>query len=351
MKATPLTLAIRTGLFLTASISPLCIAEGESGDDTVEYEKIIVTGQKISRTLQETPASIAVFSADKIAQQNTGLISDLLCETANVHTTSGGGFNIRGIDGFNVSGAGSSSLASVYVDGAALPERLVRYSFSTWDASQVEILRGLQSTLQDRNSLAGAIVMTTQAPSHQWSTKYRMQIGENGEKQAAIAFGGSLIADQLAFRFSGEQEDFDGFNYNITRNDHADFKESDLYRLKFLLTPDAIPDFSAQLSYTHASNSEGATGINVPDSGDIFNQRFITNNEKQTQEFKVDIANLLLKYVLNSYWDLTAISTYSSAHPSWTDCDNDNGPQDGGTRFFSEKSKTFSQELLLTVII
>jgi len=318
-------------------------------DNNQEYERIMVTGQKITRTLQETPASIAVFSTEKIEQQNLGEISEVLFETANVHSTGNGSFNIRGIDAFNVSGSGTSALASVYIDAAALPERIIRNGFSTWDASQIEILRGPQSTLQGRNSLAGAIVMTTTAPSHEWNGKYRVQVGENGEQEAAIAFGGSLVEDQLAFRFSAEKEDFDGYNYNITRKEDADFKNDELYRLKLLYTPTAIPDLSAQLSFTRATTDKGTASVNVPESGDPFKQRFVTNNDPQTTVFETDITTLEVNYPLNDIWIATSVSTYSDVIAGWNNFDSDNGPEDGGTRFNNENVKTFSQEFRLTL--
>lgn len=329
--------------FTAVASSPLAHAE----TDAVEYEKITVTGQKITRTLQETPTSIAVFSAAKIDQQNLGEISEVLFETANVHSSAGGNFSIRGIDGFNVSGAGTSALASIYVDGAALPERLIRNGFSTWDANQIEILRGPQSTLQGRNALAGSIIMTTTAPSHEWNGKYRVQVGENGEQEAAIAFGGSLIDNQLAFRFSAEKEDFDGYNYNITRQEDADFKNDELYRLKLLYTPSAIPDLSAQLSFTRATTDKGTTGVNVPESGNPFDQRIITNNDPQKLVYETDITNLEINYNLNDTWDLVSISTYSEVNSSWDDYDDDAGPEAQGTRFYHENAETLSQELRL----
>ena len=316
-------------------------------DNNQEYERVMVTGQKITRTLQETPTSIAVFSTEKIEQQNLGEISEVLFEAANVHST-GYGFNIRGIDAFNVSGSGSSALASVYVDGAALPERLIRNGFSTWDASQIEVLRGPQSTLQGRNALAGAIVMTTAAPTQEWNGKYRVQVGENGEQEAAIAFGGSLVEDQLAFRFSAEKEDFDGYNYNITRKEDADFKNDELYRLKLLYTPNEIPNLSAQLSFTRATTDEGIKSVNVPKSGDPFKQRIVTNNASQTTISETDLATLEVKYAFNDVWSLSAISTYSNLIYGWSDYDSDNGPEDDGTRFNDEDIKTFSQEFILT---
>jgi len=336
---------IALGSLLTFNVAAAEVVDVDK--DSKKYERIVVTGQKISRTLQETPASIAVFSTDKIAQQNLGELSEVLFEAANVHTTSSGSFNIRGIDAFNVSGSGSSALASVYLDGAALPETLIRNSFSTWDVNQIEVLRGPQSTLQGRNALAGAIVMTTIAPSHEWSGKYRVQVGENGEQEVAIAVGGSLIEDQLAFRFSAEKEEFDGHVYNIIRKEDAGFKNDELYRLKFLYTPSSLPELSAQLSFTRATTDGGTDSINVPDSGDPFKQRILTNNDPQTRSYETDLTTLEINYPVSELWNLTSISTYSDVSSSWDDYDSDNGPADGGTRFNHNNAKTFSQEFRL----
>ncbi|WP_435276066.1 TonB-dependent receptor [Psychrobium sp. nBUS_13] len=339
-------ISIALGSFFTFN----AVAEQTPGPDAEKqkYEKIVVTGQKISRTLQETPASIAVFSVDKLAQQNLGEISEVLFEAANVHSTSNGSFNIRGIDAFNVSGSGSSALASVYVDGAAFPERLIRNGFSTWDANQIEILRGPQSTLQGRNALAGAIVLTTTAPSHEWNGKYRIQVGENGEQEVAIAAGGSLIEDQLAFRFSAENENFDGYNYNITRQEDADFKNEELYRLKFLYTPSVIAGLSAQLSFTRATTDTGIDSVDVPLGGDPYKQRIITNNDTQSFSYETDIMTLEINYPLSDVWSMTSVSTYSDVTYSRGNYDSDNGPESGGTRFNDGTDNTLSQEFRLT---
>lgn len=313
-----------------------------------KYEKIVVIGQKVSRTLQETPASISVFTEDKMEQQNLGDIKEVLFETANVHANANGGFSIRGIDGYNVSGAGNSLLASVYIDGAPMPQRMISNGFSTWDVSQVEIFRGPQSTLQGRNSLAGAIIMTTTAPSHEFSGQYRVQLGQHGEREFAVAVGGSLIKDELAVRFSAESEEFDGFNFNSVRNEHSAFREDKLYRLKFLYTPQSMPDLTAQLSLTHALTDKGTRQINVPASGSPFNQRVTTNNDRQELNYETDIVSLEVKYDIDENWHLTSVSTYSNAKPSWNEYDDDNGPKAGGTRFFREQAKTLTQELRLT---
>jgi outer membrane receptor protein involved in Fe transport len=315
---------------------------------TTGYEKIMVTGQKISRTLQETPASIAVFTDAKLEEQNIGDIAEVLFETANVHSKSNGGFNIRGIDGFNVSGAGSSDLATVYIDNAALPSRMVSNGFSTWDASQIEIFRGPQSTIQGRNSLAGAVIVTTKAPTHQFGGKYRVQLGQHGEQEFAVAAGGSLIKDELAVRFSAENESFDGFNKNITRNENSDFRKDELYRLKLLYTPLALPELSAQFSFTNSTTDRGVRDVNLAASGDQFEQRFVTNNDEQELNYENNIINFDVNYEINDSLTLTSLTTYTESDTSWDNYDNDNGPEDEGVRGLLEEAESLSQELRLT---
>lgn len=337
-------LAILAGLTATAFNA---FAEEQAGEQE-EYEKIMVRGQKITRTLQETPASIAVFSADKLEQQELGSLSETLFEAANVHATPGG-INIRGIDGFNVSGGGNSALASVYIDNAAMPRRLIANGFSTWDINQVEVLRGPQSTLQGRNSLAGAIILTSEAPTQEFKGKYRLELGQNGQREAAVAFGGGLIEDELAFRFSAEEQEFDGYNYNTTRREHADFSEDDLYRLKLLYTPSALPEFSAQVSYTKATTSRGTSGVNLPAPGENpHDNRVITNNDPQQLDYDSEIINLDMSYEINDNWTVTSLTTRNTVKTGWLDYDDDNGPQPDGTRYYNEDAKTLSQELRFT---
>ncbi|MCP4320648.1 MAG: TonB-dependent receptor [Alteromonadales bacterium] len=346
MKLSLVASAISAGLLLSTTVS----ANADTQENTTEeqqIERIVVTGQKIARTLQETTTSVAVITSEQFTQQNITNFADALTFTANAFATPINGFSIRGINGDNVSGGGNSYLASVYVDGAALPQQMISGGgFSTWDAQQVEILRGPQSTLQGRNALAGAIILNTQKPTDEWQGIYRLQGGEYGEKEAAVAFGGGIIEDQLAFRFSGEHKEIDGFNTNITRNESSDFNEDDLYRLKVLLTPDAIPDLEVQLSYTHAKNTRGTFGVYQPESGSPYKQRYTNNNDKQEQFYDADLITLAVDYELNDEWSLTTVTAYSDVTSGYT-WDGDNGPEDKGVRLYDVEVDNLSQELRL----
>ncbi|NRA81995.1 MAG: Plug domain-containing protein, partial [Pseudoalteromonas sp.] len=148
MKLSLVASAISAGLLLSATVSANTDTQAVVEQEQ-QIERIIVTGQKIARTLQETTTSVAVITSEQFQQQNITNFNDALSFTANAYATPSNGFSIRGINGQNVSGGGNSYLASVYVDGAALPRQMIiGGGFSTWDAQQVEILRGPQSTLQ-----------------------------------------------------------------------------------------------------------------------------------------------------------------------------------------------------------
>ncbi|KGJ97403.1 TonB-dependent receptor [Colwellia psychrerythraea] len=344
MKLSLVASAISAGLLFSNTVSAYADTQVVA-DEEQQIERIIVTGQKIARTLQETTTSVAVITSEQFEQQNIKNFADALTFTANTYATPSNGFSIRGINGENVSGGGNSYLASVYVDGAALPRQMISGGgFSTWDAQQVEILRGPQSTLQGRNALAGAVILNTQKPTDEWQGIYRLQGGEYGEKEAAVAFGGGIIEEQLAFRLSGEHKEIDGFNTNITRNESSDYKEDDTYRLKVLLTPDAIPDLEMQLSYTHAKHTRGTFGVYEAETGSPYDQRYTNNNDKQEQFYDADLISLAVDYELNDEWSLTAVTAYSAVNSGY-DWDGDNGPEDLGTRLYDTDIDNLSQEL------
>lgn len=349
---------LRTKLALAmALLSSAVVAQNVAAQNVnTDIQEVIVTGLKIERSLQDTPTSVVVMDAVQIEEKNIASFADSLNETANAHPTPYGGFSIRGIDGFNVSGGGNSYLASVYVDGAALPRRMINGGgFSTWDASQIEVLRGPQSTLQGRNALAGAVVMSTEKPRYEWAGKYRVQVGDYGQKEAAIAAGGALIDNELAVRFSGEAKEIDGFNDNLVRKEGADYRDDKTYRLKFLWEPEALPDFYAQLSLTHAANTYGDTGIEIREGDNPFAHRFTYNDDKREQFVDADTRVLELSYALNEQWNLSSFTTSSEVGSGYTwDSDyipatgSSFGDNAGNILNYAVSEKEFSEEIRAT---
>ncbi len=312
--------------------------------------EIIVTGQKTARSLQDTAASVAVITTETIANQNLIGMYDALERTPNLVV---GGrrdtFSIRGIDAFNVSGAGDGALASVYLDGAVMPRAaLTGGPFDLYDIAQIEVFRGPQSTVQGRNALAGAVIIRTADPTFEWTGRARLQLTEkDGGRRASAAVGGPLIADQLAFRLTGEIARSDGLVRNVTVGGDADRRPSETIRGKLLLTPGALPALRIVASYMHDRHKRGSvyTELDAPyDPKD----RISTEEVPDGQSVKSDIATLDISYDLGDGLKLSSITNYAEViFRSLTDPDR-SAAVTGSSKVY-DPDKTFQQELRLNI--
>lgn len=333
----------RTTVTLLFAAMPLTVVAADGALD-----EVVVLGEKTERSLQDTPASVAVVSEQQIEDESITDFYEVLDRTVNAAGVNGAEFHIRGINAFGVSGGGNSYLASVYTDGAVLPYRAIQQGgFSTWDVRQVEILRGPQSTLQGRNALAGAVVMNSVDPSHEWDARARLGYGEHGYAEQAIAFGGPMVDDQLAFRIAAENRDFDGYIENDYRDENGDFEEEQMVRGKLLWEPAGLPEFSALMTWTTGENDYGVQWVDVTDPPDYENPKVSFNDP--THEFTDrDIGILKLTYDLGDTWRLTSTTSCSDVNYGY-EWDGDAGPEPGNTLVDDRNDETFSQEFLLNV--
>lgn len=317
-----------------------------TAEQAQEVETIVITGQKIDRSLKETPNSVAVVTTEDIEKQNAQNISDVFAGMANVAGELRQGFSIRGVDAFNVSGGGNSYLATMYLDGAPLPYRLVRSgAIPVWDLSQVEVFRGPQSTLQGRNSLAGAVHIRTQDPTYEWTGKAKVTLGNQGQREYAFAGGGALIEDMLAFRVAIEDKNLDGDIYNYTRREESNYEESETVRAKVLFQP--TEDFTALMSF---SNTDAETGPNWSTYyyGDSAFDRETWYNSHIWEKTDTDISTLELSYNVTDELSVQAIFTSNESVYGYN-WDGDLTPvQVTADNQYTRTDKTDSGELRVT---
>lgn len=307
-------------------------------------EEIIVTGEKQARSVQDTPTSVKVIGKEQIENELLTSLNDVLLRAANVAGREGRGFSIRGMDSWNVSGAGSGSMATVYVDGAAMPRRAITFnSINMWDVKQVEILRGPQSTMQGRNALAGAIIVTTEDPSFDYKGKARLIVGEGGRREYAAAVGGGLVEEVLAFRLSAERADSDGYIRNVTRNEHADYKRLENYRAKLLFTPAGLPDLVVKLNASHAKNFLGENFVDIS-TPHPFKDRLAFFDAETRTKVGTDMATLDANYSLSPEVSLTALTTWSLVKYNYAS-DNDRTAKPEATGVLGDRARSLSQEV------
>lgn len=324
-------------------------AEAAATQAVTDEGVIVVTGEKASRSLQETVSSVAVTTDERLADENIQTLQDVFNRTANLAETYGStGFTIRGVANRGVSAGGDAPLATIYIDGAALPDQIVGTGpTDLWDASQVEIFRGPQSTLQGLNALAGAIIIRTQDPTMDWSGRARATLAEYDTRNYAAALGGPIVPGELAFRVAAEKRDSGGYIRNITRKASEDGTDSFNGRAKLMWTPSALPDFTARLSYTHFEQKSGYDFSYVDtDRSDFFDQRVSTSNAPNASETNIELGVLELSYKLGGGFSLSSVTSYSDVdlYRSY-DGDLTAAPLSYGTN--PSTYETFTEELRL----
>jgi outer membrane receptor protein involved in Fe transport len=177
-------------------------------------DDIIVTAERANRTLRETASSVAVSTSEDL-ERKSGVYStnDLLDRIPNILSIEPGNDlpAVRGIDGTGPGGgaaaffAGARPRLSFQVDGRTLSANEATFGdTSLWDASQVEVYRGPQSTLLGRNAIAGVVAIKTTDPNFDWHGAARAIAGNRDEVQLSGAIGGPIASDLLAFRLTAD---------------------------------------------------------------------------------------------------------------------------------------------------
>ncbi|MDE0158190.1 MAG: TonB-dependent receptor [Gammaproteobacteria bacterium] len=135
-------------------------------------EEIVVTARKREESLQDTPLSVAAFTAADLEERGAVDFSDLGEFTPNVtfdFTAPIAAGNSAAI--VMIRGVGSADWAlpvdpgvGIYLDGVYIA-RTIGQVMDTVDVERIEVLRGPQGTLFGRNTIGGAISVVTKKPT------------------------------------------------------------------------------------------------------------------------------------------------------------------------------------------
>ncbi|HWU54223.1 MAG TPA: TonB-dependent receptor [Rhizomicrobium sp.] len=183
-------------------------------------ESIVVTARLRPEDPQTVPVSMSVVDSPTLTvtrtdniQQLQFLAPSLNYGSPNPRNTS---YTIRGLGSSVVaiaqSNDGLEPGVGFYVDGV-YHARPATAAFDFVDLDRVEVLRGPQGTVFGKNSTAGAISITTKAPSFDFETRGELSGGDFGYFQAKGYITGP-ISDQVALRFSGAITQRGGVLYN-----------------------------------------------------------------------------------------------------------------------------------------
>ncbi|MFC3052531.1 TonB-dependent receptor domain-containing protein [Kordiimonas pumila] len=201
-------------------------AQDASTDGDFVYEEVVITGEKIGKSLKDTTTAITVITGSDGESRS---VYDLIEFVPNVVANPFGVPNIRGVEGTGTAlgsftfFSGARPRVSTSVDGMTdVWSGYVNGEAGMWDVKQVEFLRGPQSTTQGRNTIGGAIIITTKEPSFDWEAGAR--VGYETERknfQYAGVVSGPIVDDTLAFRLS--VDGFSGHSFIDYTSNSGDF--------------------------------------------------------------------------------------------------------------------------------
>lgn len=206
-------------------------------------EKITVTARRREENLQRTPIAMTAVSGDEIEQRGLSDITGITKFTPNVTLegtaplsgSSAAAFAfIRGVGQTDFS-QGSEPGVGIYVDGVYLG-RSVGQVMSTVDLERLEVLRGPQGTLFGRNTIGGAISLTSVKPIEDFEAKIEATLGEFNRRDLKTMINLPLN-DELAVRLNLSTFNRDG--YVIRQPDGLDLGDQNKIsgRLAFRWTP------------------------------------------------------------------------------------------------------------------
>ena len=134
-------------------------------------EELIVTSQKRVESLQDVPISVATLDGSKLAEASIENLEDLTAYLPNIHFTESGfstQVRVRGIGSDNSQGFEQS--VGMYIDGIYYG-RAQLFRTPMMDMERAELLRGPQSTLFGKNSVSGALNLSTAKPTDELEAK------------------------------------------------------------------------------------------------------------------------------------------------------------------------------------
>lgn len=207
---------IGTVLSRVTILAALVVQATAVNAQTAQIEEILVTATKKEESLSDIPVAVAVVGGDKINEQGAFSVEEILEFVVNVFATETSGNEkvyIRGIGTYGNSGFEQS--VGTFVDGVYRGRGQASRA-ALLDLARVEVLKGPQNTLFGKNTIAGALNITSASPSDEFEASilgtYEPEFNGWGTQ---IVVSGPLT-DTFRARLALRRDETDGYFENRT---------------------------------------------------------------------------------------------------------------------------------------
>ncbi|MDG2304421.1 MAG: TonB-dependent receptor [Candidatus Binatia bacterium] len=243
-----------------------------SGRARNRVEEIVVRARKRDEFLEDTPISITAVSAETLIEAQITRFDEIQNLVPNLRIDTFRGDNLANISirGVGATEAGNPGVG-VYVDGVFLPRALASV-LSAADIQQVEVLRGPQGTLFGKNTLGGAINITTVRPKDELEGSVWVRAGNFSTVETRSSLNLPIrigaLEDRVFTRLSVSSANSSGYATNAyTGENHSDRNALwFLGSVRVLATDDIEINVSGNYFQDH-SKGKGPNCVVVPEAG------------------------------------------------------------------------------------
>jgi len=227
-------------------------SDNHAGEPT-GLEDVIVTAQRREQRLQDVPVAVTAFGVRELERRQ---ITDVRALTENAPSVTftatpyGNNDLILAIRGVAPGGVlpNVDQAVGTYVDGLyyARPEGS---NFALVDVASAEVLRGPQGTLFGRNTIGGALNITTNKPSYEFGGSLKVGYGNYDALSATAIVNLPLVEDKLAARLVYGHVEHSGYGRNPTLGSDVADQNDDFVRAS--VRADITPELRVDLSFDH----------------------------------------------------------------------------------------------------
>ncbi|MDF7777848.1 TonB-dependent receptor [Sphingomonas sp. AOB5] len=206
-------------------------------DEDPAIQEIVVTAQKRTTLVQETPLAVSVVSGDALQENGVKDAQGLAAFVPNVSIGEGSRASVQiAIRGVYSATNESDPSTAFHVDGIYY-SRPSGANAIFYDIERIEVLRGPQGTLWGRNATAGSINVITRKPSFDWEVQAQGAIGNYGALEGQVIVNAPVIDGKWALRGAFVYDERDAYEVSPVANAAAPGIRNRAARLHSLFQP------------------------------------------------------------------------------------------------------------------
>jgi iron complex outermembrane receptor protein len=320
--------------------------------DVLSLKPIIVTAQRRVENLQNVPISITALNNKEIKNRGIDRVFDLQNSIPNFFLGDGtfnrrASSSIRGIAGATRA-PGVEKRANYYIDDVYVG-RSIAVNMDLFDLERIEILKGPQGTLFGKNTVSGAINLTTRKPVNTWEGTISVDAGNLSYLNSYFMINSPLAENELFARFSGKIMRRDGFVTNLYNNKNLNGQNIMYGRFQIRYLP--IPNLDINLSFNALRDRRDRRTAGIALDGPGYDAapspREVSHDLNEFEHRDIFGCALNAVYQLSNNYSVKSITAYRKIK-NWSNLDEDLSPQPFYVGISTSEDIHFTQEIRLT---